>query len=1598
MTLGMTLPLVGAATAALKFSTDFETAMVKVGNLTNIGASGIKEMRAEILKLSPQVAVGPKELAAGLLTIASTGLKGADALNVLTQSAKATAVGLGETRDVGRAVTAAIKAYGSETLTAEAATNKLFVAVREGGAETNEMASQLGRVVGIAKQMGVSFDEVLASIATFTRLGVDAATATTGLRATIIAMLHPSAQAVETLQGMGTSIDEVRKSIREKGLAVALQDLLKLADGDADAIGRIIPEARALASVLGTAGALGKDYNEVLRTIQTSSGDLDAAFTETSKTLGFRWNAALAQAQIVLLKFGDAIAPVFGKLLEMADPVLRILSRMAEVFDALPGPVKAAAVAVGIFLAALGPGVWILGSWIQMAGFAATALAALTKFLGGASVAATVNAAATTVANAAQVNHIKTIVIDIAAKAAATKATYAYATSQLALAGATGAAAKTLQSTSLVLLGAGGAMQKTGGIIDGVIVETAAAASEAAPAIGLLTRAFNLLIGPIGRFTGFAGAVITAAGAWGEVGRILKAVSEIIKNAVISAFDAFVNDMSRMASAVATYGGPIIDWLDRFLGVSRDLAAIKKGLGDAAKGLETLAGATAKPVDVKNLERAKKVMDDMMASRGPKPIDAEDVMSPGLKLDDLSNSARSFTAQLSEAREALSKLTKEQRAEIAAGNEMGKTVDEITRGLNSQWPELKLTAASVSLYKEQLTDAERVHDKFAAAMDRVRKAAIPLTEAQKRAVIGFENLGLSADEMAPAVGASAERISMYQGELKNLASMQEWVTEKQRDFVAAMNNRALNQGNKENIEALKALTAARNESVDALLTGTDKEVRAIERRLQAEIDAINAEEQKIAGNKEERIRLRQEAATREIALVRGMYGQIEELANAFGVKTKMQQADEWAKAKMFLDFMLDNRKLFNERLIKEQEDLVKKLLGEWKKEGAGFKEIFSRIAGGVRELAAAWSQLAQTTEEGSPERAFAQAANAASIIVSDVEGILKAKNAIEQVIAAIKLAVDAAALLWDALSVSNGEDVARRIGKGWGIKIGEELGNAIWETAKKTFGGDKFAAELAHMQDIIAAGASGAGVSKEVFIKANFDALMGQLRNVFALVEMGTLNVAQAGKILDDNFADLLEAGTSAYGLVNQKIIEAIKLTQRLGIESKAVTKFLQDQSKSVSEGLNLIAGGTIGEFNRANDTVRDAGDQLVEAREKVERLQASIADLKKKGITTEKQRAQMKLWIRQLADAQTEVSMLEQKIKGAEGTIKEAGATGQAAFDRLGRLAVVAFAAGIGSGKSFLQMMEEIGPALDEAARAQQTFGFEATGAFKDLVDIRNFIKNNKELVGTLDGVNKMMVGLKNSSMLTQDTFNDLTGIAKDTFDKMVKGGLSSNQALILMQPTLQTIWELQHDFGFEVDAATQALIDQGIEAGVVGEQHRSAADKMVIALDKVVGVLELIAIALGVTLPKAAETGAGKVNDSLGKIRVPPIDFPRDFPTDYPEINVPTGLPPGSKTVAQFGGMMTPEGIQHFINGGTALAAGRDTVPALLAPGETIRTPQQETVLQRELTDGGGTTVVKIYLKESEIASVMVDGLSQDGKALAKITRLIKQVKVSR
>lgn len=306
---GAAYKLLSAAASSVTNQVELVRTFEKIENITGVTRVEVERLRASLNDLSTSTAKGPQELAEGFYFIASAGIKGAQATEILTAAAKASAVGLGETKDIARSITAAINAYGASNLSAAQATDILFAAVREGGAEASEVAGVFGRVVGIAAQLGVSFAEVGSFIATFTRLGVGADEAVTALRGSMTAMLTPTRNQEAALKAVGSSMAELRREVKERGLTAALIDLVKAGKGNEDIIGAIIPNVRSLAGVLGVAGNQAEAYREVTDRVTNSTGDLARAFDDVSQSASFRWDQVKAQFEQLSITLGEGLLP-----------------------------------------------------------------------------------------------------------------------------------------------------------------------------------------------------------------------------------------------------------------------------------------------------------------------------------------------------------------------------------------------------------------------------------------------------------------------------------------------------------------------------------------------------------------------------------------------------------------------------------------------------------------------------------------------------------------------------------------------------------------------------------------------------------------------------------------------------------------------------------------------------------------------------------------------------------------------------------------------------------------------------------------------------------------------------------------------------------------------------------------------------------------------------------------------------------------------------------------------------------------------------------------------------------------------------------------
>ena len=137
MTQYVTVPMALVGGASLKMYRDFEFSMNKVVSLVGVARTQVDAWTKQVLALAPAVGKSPKELADAMYFITSAGIRGKEALEILEESAKSSASGLGEVKVVADLLTSAMNAYGKENLSAAQANDILTATVREGKAEAD---------------------------------------------------------------------------------------------------------------------------------------------------------------------------------------------------------------------------------------------------------------------------------------------------------------------------------------------------------------------------------------------------------------------------------------------------------------------------------------------------------------------------------------------------------------------------------------------------------------------------------------------------------------------------------------------------------------------------------------------------------------------------------------------------------------------------------------------------------------------------------------------------------------------------------------------------------------------------------------------------------------------------------------------------------------------------------------------------------------------------------------------------------------------------------------------------------------------------------------------------------------------------------------------------------------------------------------------------------------------------------------------------------------------------------------------------------------------------------------------------------------------
>lgn len=376
MTKGITLPLIAAGGAAAKLGMDFDTTFARMVGLAGVPKAEIEGLKDSVLDLAGETAQAPQELADALYDAASAGLDSAQAMDAVSIAAHGAAAGLGSTGDIVGLVASATASYGAANIDASKAVDILTATIRAGRADPAELAGTLGRILPVASQLGVSFDEVGGATAFLSNVFGDTNRTVTALSGFLIKLVSPSQQGRQALDDMGTSVEELQAAIDQDGLMGALNLLREHGFADNQtALRGLFDDIEGFQGALALLNDESGTLNSTLAETKDSTGALGEAF-DAAHTDGQDMRQSLADLQVAAIKAGDTIAPFVAT-------VARGIGSVAEAFASLPGPAQQVVLAFAAILAATGPILSIGGKLISNWKSIASGVSTVTRALGG---------------------------------------------------------------------------------------------------------------------------------------------------------------------------------------------------------------------------------------------------------------------------------------------------------------------------------------------------------------------------------------------------------------------------------------------------------------------------------------------------------------------------------------------------------------------------------------------------------------------------------------------------------------------------------------------------------------------------------------------------------------------------------------------------------------------------------------------------------------------------------------------------------------------------------------------------------------------------------------------------------------------------------------------------------------------------------------------------------------------------------------------------------------------------------------------------------------------------------------------------------------
>ncbi|WP_034801237.1 phage tail tape measure protein [Exiguobacterium oxidotolerans] len=357
---------------AVNKSMDFEAQVSRVGAISGATGSELQALRDSALQLGASTSKSASEVAVGQEALAALGMTATEVVSAMPgviSAAESSGADMAQTAEV---MASALNIFGLEASESSRVADILAQTANQSAADIGDMGYALKYAGPVAANLGVSMEELSASIGIMTNAGLDGSSAGTALRAGLLSLLKPSNANQKVMDSLGLSMTDAN------GKFIGLKGVVEQLNGSMDGMTNAQKTA-TLASLVGTEASSG-----FLALMAAGPGEIDKMTTSLENSGGASATAAAAMKDNLkgaLEELGGAFETAqitIGTALTPAiQTVVAVLQGLMDKFNGLSPSMQSfiatgAAVTAGVLLLVAG-----LGGILVVAGAVASGIAAL---------------------------------------------------------------------------------------------------------------------------------------------------------------------------------------------------------------------------------------------------------------------------------------------------------------------------------------------------------------------------------------------------------------------------------------------------------------------------------------------------------------------------------------------------------------------------------------------------------------------------------------------------------------------------------------------------------------------------------------------------------------------------------------------------------------------------------------------------------------------------------------------------------------------------------------------------------------------------------------------------------------------------------------------------------------------------------------------------------------------------------------------------------------------------------------------------------------------------------------------------------------------